>query len=120
VILENHKLSTIWVLDTPEVKIIKQFILSYFVDPFGLRLHVLGANRSLTDDNPHAWPRVFIPASNDDCEYTIVDKQGVKHSMFYKVGKCYMWDVRNPHYVKNHNLTDERVIATFMIDPKNL
>ena len=116
--VEIHMLSTEWIIDLPEVKIIKDFIESKFVNPFGFRLHVLGPNRKLNDNTPHAWPRVFIPVTNSECEYSLIDNKGVRHSMFYSVGKCYMWDVRLPHFVRNHSMTDERLIATFMIDPK--
>lgn len=115
--LESYGLSKCWIVDNEHVTTIRKFLDNHFDTVFGFRIHVLGPGQSIDDTSGHPWPRVFIPAINDDCKYTILDNQGIKHSMYYKVGHCYLWDVRLPHFVENQNKNLERVIATFMINP---
>ena len=116
--LEYHALAKCWVVDNEDVTIIRNFIDKYFNSVFGFRIHVLGPKRFIDDAAGHRWPRIFIPALNDDCKYTIIDSEGKSHSMYYKVGNCYLWDVRLSHHVVNENQNLERVIATFMINPQ--
>lgn len=115
--LESYALAKCWIIDNEYVTTIRSFLEKHFDTVFGFRIHILGPGQSIQDIAGHMWPRVFIPALNNDCKYTILDNDGIKHSMYYKVGHCYLWDVRLPHFVENQNNNLERVIATFMIDP---
>lgn len=116
--IEYNALSKCWIMDNEHVTIIRRFIDKYFDTVFGFRIHVMPPRQFIDDTVGHRWPRVFIPAINDDCKYTIVDLDNKSHTMYYKVGNCYLWDVRLPHHVVNENKNLERVIATFMIDPE--
>jgi len=116
-IIEQHGLATDWIIDSNEVKTIKQFLYTNFTAPFGFRIHYMGPGGTIADTKGHTWPRIFLPITNSRCEYTILDNDNIKHNMFYEVDKCYIWDVRLPHFVKNHDPKNGRIIAAFMLDP---
>ena len=124
-IIEQFGLETEWLINSNEVNIIKDFLYKNFESPFGFRLHYLehsleddGSAAGIVDVLGHSYPKVFIPVTNNDCEYTIIDKDGFKHKMIYEIGNCYIWDVRLPHFVTNHTQNNEgRLVAIFMVDP---
>ena len=116
-VVEQYALATKWLYDFPEIQILKDWISQYFNTQFAFRLHNMRKGKGVDDPAGHSWPRIFIPIINDNVEYTIVDNNGIKHSMVYKVGKCYIWDTRLPHFVRNLDEENDRLVGVFMIKP---
>lgn len=114
--VEYFGLSTTWMIENEDIKILKEFIYSYSDSAFGARITTLRSNGMIEDHNPHNKPRLFIPVTNSNCEYMII-KKCIKTKMFFEVGNCYIFDVRNPHFVYNR-INEERIVAIFMFDPK--
>ena len=113
-IIEDNALAQCWLLDNKDISTIKSFINSYFDTAFSFSINTLSGSE-LKDYNGHPWPRIFIPLLNSECKYVIIEKNK-RESLYFKVGHCYIWDVRYHHAVFNMGNTD-RVIARFFIDP---
>ncbi len=114
-LLSHLKAYDVWIEECPAIVKIKEFITSHFSSCFHTRIANLPGHERVHIHEPHAWPRIFIPLHENQCEFTIVDN-GV-HKAYFEVGSMYLFDVRKLH--GTHNLSDiDRYMGAFYIDPR--
>jgi hypothetical protein len=106
-----------WLIDDADTNIIKDFINSTFSSAIDCRLHIWKNQPKINDPNAHDYPRVFIPVTNNSCQYKVLDSENKIHSLNFKIGYCYIFDVRHKHFVQNFNPSENRLICCFKFDP---
>ena len=115
--IENFKLSTEWVFYDDNVKLVEYFVKQHFSSAFQFRMDKLLAGCSLGWHDKHPYPRVFIPMHDNNCQFMIKNKTESQNNI-YRLGECWMWDVRELHSVDNTHSSTDRIMACFNIDPE--
>lgn len=114
--LQENK-SSKWQIINSDTEIINKFLEDNFNSAMGFRLHMWETFESTIEDVGHDYPRVFIPVTNDHCIYSIMDGPN-KYSLNFKIGNCYVWDVRFRHSVMCVRPEVPRLVGIFLFDPK--
>jgi hypothetical protein len=113
--IEFFKLRNKWAFDNEDTAIVDSFLKQHFTSYFQFRIDRMAANYELNWHAYHAYPRVFIPMHDNKCVFKIKNNNE-QQTLKFDLGTCWMWDVREHHYVHNDS-PEARTMALFCIDP---
>jgi len=114
--VEHLKIFNVWITECPAIVKIRDFLTSHFSSCFHARIANLPAGSYVDIHDPHAWPRIFVPMHDNECDFCIVE-DGKLHTARFEVGSMYLFDVRKFHGTFNKGKTD-RYMGAFYIDPR--
>ncbi len=113
--VEYFKLRNKWAFDNEDTAIVDSFLKQHFSSYFQFRIDRAVANHEVDWHAYHSYPRVFIPMHDNNCVFKIKNNKE-QQTLKFDLGTCWMWDVREYHYVFNDS-PEPRTMALFCIDP---